>query len=58
MKRSMVLLAVLFTSCLAQAATTAAASTASEPSPYLLVLAGVALIGTIAHRRNKAKSRT
>lgn len=55
MKRFLVLCGVLFTSCLAQAAT---ASTASEPSPYLLVLAGVALIGTIAHRRNKAKSRT
>ena len=59
MKRFMVLCGVLFTSCLAQAATvTASSSASSEPSPYLLVLAGVALIGTIAHRRNKAKSRT
>lgn len=58
MKRFVVLFGVLFASCLAQAATAAASSTASEPSPYLLVLAGVALIGTIVHRRNKAKSRT
>lgn len=30
----------------------------SGSSPYLLALAGVALVGTIAHRRNKRKSHT
>ena len=29
-----------------------------ETSPYLLVLAGLALICTIAHRRNKLKARS
>ena len=56
MKRFVLLCGVLLASGFAQAAQVQA-SMDSEPSPYLLVLAGCALIGTIAHRRNKAKSR-
>jgi len=53
MKRLMVVFGLLVAG-VAQAAEVVAES---EPSALLLVLAGVALIGTIAHRRNKAKSR-
>ncbi|WP_158558837.1 hypothetical protein [Rhodoferax lacus] len=56
MKRFLLLCVALLASGIAQAAQVAATANA-EPSPYLLVLAGVALIGTIAHRRNKLKAR-
>lgn len=56
MKRFLIVCGAMFVTCMAQATPVQAAAN-SEPSSYLLVLAGVALIGTIAHRRNKAKSR-
>jgi hypothetical protein len=55
MKKSFLACAMLLVSGLAQAGEAAAAN--SEASPYLLVLSGVALIGTIVHRRNMLKSR-
>lgn len=48
--------AVLFVSGAAQAAVAAPAESGS--SPYLLILAAVALIGTITRRRNKLKARS
>jgi len=57
MKRFLLLCVALLASGIAQAAQVAATSN-QEPSPYLLVLAAVALIGTIAHRRNKLKARS
>ena len=57
MKQFLIVVGVLLASGVAQAAQVAA-SVHEEPSPYLLVLAGVALIGTIAHRRNKLKARS
>lgn len=56
MKRFLLLCVALLVSGIAQA-TQVAAPADQEPSPYLLVLAAVALIGTIAHRRNKLKAR-
>ena len=56
MKRFLIVCGAMLVTCMAQA-TPVQATANSEPSSYLLVLAGVALIGTIAHRRNKAKSR-
>jgi hypothetical protein len=56
MKKFLLTAALLLLTSLAQAATAAPAD--SEPSPYLLVLAGVALMGTIVHRRNKLKARS
>jgi hypothetical protein len=57
MKKILLVCGALFATGLVQAAQVAVQSD-SEPSPYLLVLAGVALIGTIAHRRNKLKARS
>lgn len=57
MKQFLLVCGVLFSSGMAQAAQVAVA-TDTEPSSLLLVLAGVALIGTIAHRRSKLKART
>jgi hypothetical protein len=48
---------VLFASGVAQAAVEAAPAEQGS-SPYLIVLAAVALIGTITHRRNKRKARS
>ena len=57
MKQILVVSCLLLASGVAQA-TQILANTESETSPYLLVLAGIALIGTIAHRRNKLKARS
>ena len=57
MKKVFCVCAGLLVAGMAQAAQ-AAVKVEAEPSPYLLLLAGVALIGTIAHRRNKLKARS
>jgi hypothetical protein len=57
MKKFVLVCGVLFVSGMAQAAQ-AVAQGEAEASPYWLMLAGVALIGTIAHRRNKLKARS
>lgn len=56
MKKFVLPSVAMLVSGLAQAATVV--SSDSEPSPYLIVLAAVALIGTIAHRRSKLKARS